>query len=194
MTTARATRSAFSIHEPVSPSIPALLVRAARVDDHAAVAAVLLRSYQQYERHLPPGAMLRYLTDLVDIRLRAAVGEVLVVEAHDSPAILGTATFYPRAGDMGTGFPARWAGIRAMAVDPPARKRGVARQLMFDMIGRARRMGAPALALHTGGFMIGAVALYERLGFRRMASYDIVTEEGAKNPPAPAIAYVLDLT
>jgi GNAT superfamily N-acetyltransferase len=191
--TARATRSAFSIHEPSVPAIPPpVAVRVARAPDHALVAGVLLRSYQQYERHLPPGAMLRYLTDLVDIRLRAAIGEVLVAE--DDDGILGTATFYPSAADMGSGFPARWSGIRAIAVDPPARTRGVAPHLLDDINTRARRLSAPALALHTGAFMVGAVALYESLGFRRMTAYDVTPASGAGYPQAPSIAYVLDLT
>jgi GNAT superfamily N-acetyltransferase len=168
----RATRSAYSINEHRTQEIPCdIIVREARVQEYGAVGGVLLRSYQEFERDLPPEVLIEYLTDLVDVRLRAAVGEVLVAERQGE--IVGTATFYPSAAHMGTGFPARWAGVRALAVDPAARRLGVGQQLVFDCMARTRGMGVQVLALHTGQFMTGAVAMYHKLGFRRLVSYDI---------------------
>ena len=57
--------------------------------------------------------------------------------------------------------------------------------------------GAPVLCLHTAEFMTTAVALYERLGFRRAPAYDFDATrhlglDGVR--PVPILSYRLDLT
>jgi GNAT superfamily N-acetyltransferase len=193
----RATKSAYSIYEERTREIAVdVVVRAAEVEEHSAVAGVLLRAYQEYEPQLPPEFMVDYLTDLVDIRLRASVGAVLV--AHRRQGIVGTATFYPDASQMGTGLRPGWAGVRALAVDPGSRKLGVAEMLMYDCMARARAIGARMLALHTGTFMTAAMALYVKLGFRRLPAADFtpgygIRAEAPRIPPVKSIAYALEL-
>jgi GNAT superfamily N-acetyltransferase len=140
--------------------------------------------------------MVDYLTDLVDIRLRASVGHVLVAERK--LGIAGTATFYPDAAAMGTGLPAGWAGVRSLAVDPGSRNLGVAEMLMYDCMARARALGARMLALHTGTFMTAAMSLYLKLGFRRLPAADFtpgygLRTDGPRIPPVKSIAYALEL-
>jgi hypothetical protein len=78
-----------------------VIVREARLHEHTAVGSVLLRSYEQYEPHLPAEALVHYLTDLMDISRRAAAGKVLVAERDHR--VVGTATFYASAALMGMG-------------------------------------------------------------------------------------------
>jgi predicted N-acetyltransferase YhbS len=171
-----------------------VIVREARLHEHTAVGAVLLRSYEQYEPHLPPEALVQYLTDLMDISGRATRGKVLVAEREKR--IVGTGTFYANASLMGMGFPARWAGMTALAVDPDFQRVGVGRQLMLDGIARATRTGAEALALHTGEFMTATQALYTKLGFRRIPAHDVNPPIRARQDRAPlrALAYGYALT
>lgn len=49
---------------------------------------------------------------------------------------------------------------------------GIGQALVRACLERARVAGAPVLCLHTAEFMTTAVALYERLGFRRAPAYD----------------------
>jgi ribosomal protein S18 acetylase RimI-like enzyme len=87
---------------------------------------------------------------------------------------VGTITFYPNANDEGmpSRFPGDTAGIRATAVEPSARGQGIGRALVDACIERATATGLSSIALHTADFMISAVALYEKAGFRRAPEYD----------------------
>ena len=69
-------------------------------------------------------------------------------------------------------WPPGWAGGRALAVHPDARGHGVARALLAACQRLARDCGAPVFGFHTASFMTGAIALYERLGYRLGAQFD----------------------
>lgn len=57
--------------------------------------------------------------------------------------------------------------IRLLAVDPEARGRGVAQELLKTGVLYARSKGASKLYLHSGDVMQKAIRLYEWLGFKR---------------------------
>jgi ribosomal protein S18 acetylase RimI-like enzyme len=48
----------------------------------------------------------------------------------------------------------------------------VARALLAACERLAREAGAPVFAFHTASFMTDAIALYERLGYRRAPEFD----------------------
>src|SRR5215211_313582 len=140
-------------------------VRDAGRSDLPAVRRVLLGAYQEYAEVLAPAVFGRYLTDILDVQGRTGAGRQLV--ATDGGRVVGTVTFYADAGQEGFGWPAGWAGLRALGVEPAARGQGIGQALVRACLERARAGGAPVLCLHTAEFMTAAVAMYERLGFRR---------------------------
>ena len=171
----------------------AVRVREARRSDRRAVRGVLLAAYREYATVLPPAVFGPYLADILDLDARAA-GRLLVAE-HGG-RVVGAVTFFEDAAAEGMGWPAGWAGLRALGVDPAVRGHGVGRALMDACLERARAARAPVLCLHTAAFMAAAVVLYEAMGFRRAPSFDF---EGTSHlrlsgaQPVPILAYRLDL-
>jgi predicted N-acetyltransferase YhbS len=162
--------------------------------DREPVGDLLRAAYAEHAGNFPPGLFDRYLANVLDTAAATGPGRLLVAEDHGQ--LVGTATFYPEAAAQGLGWPAGWAGVRAVGVAPAARSRGVARRLMADCEQRARDAGAHVLCLHTASFMVGAVALYESLGYRRAADYDFEAGTHTSNPPSEpvrVIAYCLTL-
>ncbi|HXM56028.1 MAG TPA: nitroreductase/quinone reductase family protein [Candidatus Dormibacteraeota bacterium] len=76
----------------------------------------------------------------------------------------------------------------AVWVAPDHRGRGVGEALMAAAIDWARRRGAPRLGLHVGSRTPHAIALYERLGFRRTGE-----SMAMRDPAFRADEMVLDL-
>jgi GNAT superfamily N-acetyltransferase len=169
-------------------------VRPAGPSDLPAARRVLLAAYQEYAATLPPAVFGRYLTDILDVESRAGTGEVLVAEHRGR--VVGTVTYYPDAADEGFGWPAGWAGLRALGVEPRARGLGFGRALLEACLERALAAGAPVICLHTAQFMTTAVAIYEAAGFRRDPVNDFdaagrLALGGVR--PVPILAYRLDL-
>jgi GNAT superfamily N-acetyltransferase len=98
-------------------------------------------------------------------------GEVLV--AVDGAEILGTATLerWHENSEMATG--PEEAEIRALAVAPLARGRGVGGVLVQAVIARATEWKVERLLLHTQPLMVAAHHLYERAGFVRAPERDL---------------------
>lgn len=177
-----------------SRSLTGAGVRPAGPSDLPAARRVLLAAYQEYAATLPPAVFGRYLTDILDVESRAGTGQVLVAE-HGG-RVVGTVTYYPEAGDEGFGWPAGWAGLRALGVEPRARGLGIGLALLGACLERALAAGAPVICLHTAEFMTAAVAIYEAAGFRRDPANDFdaagrLALGGVR--PVPILAYRLDL-
>jgi ribosomal protein S18 acetylase RimI-like enzyme len=173
---------------------PAAAVRIATTADHGAVRRVLRAAYAQYLDVLGPELHAGYLADLCDLNQRLVGGELLV--ATLGGAIVGTATFHPDPLVGHFAWPTGWTSIRAVGGEPGCRGHGIAEQLLRACIARAVGLGATAVGLHTAHFMTSAVALYERLGFRRTPELDVDAAElvEADGRTAPlAIAYRLPL-
>jgi hypothetical protein len=82
---------------------------------------------------------------------------------------------------------------RALAVHPAARGAGVAKALLTTCEHIARKDGAPVFAFHSGSFMTGAIALYEKFGYRRAPEFDVDLNAHygiARALPATALAYL----
>ncbi|WP_373046419.1 ribosomal protein S18-alanine N-acetyltransferase [Vulgatibacter sp.] len=79
--------------------------------------------------------------------------------------------------------------ILNVAVDPPARRRGVARALLEELLQRGRRQKLALATLEVRKSNTGAIALYEGLGFRAVGvRKGYYVDEGED-----AIVMVLDL-
>jgi ribosomal protein S18 acetylase RimI-like enzyme len=104
-------------------------------------------------------------------------GQILVAvgsegEGGKTPGILGTVMLQlpPHAGHVVRGPDE--AEIRALAVAPEARGRGVGRVLLRAVADRARACGVGHLLLCTQATMLAAQHLYAEAGFRRLPERD----------------------
>ena len=145
------------------------LVRAAVPADYPAIREVVIAAYRQYADLIPPDIFSSYLADLLDLDAHARHGRLIVIEADGRVCAFGA--FYPDGSTQG--FPPEWASGRALAVQPDARGNGAARALLAVGEHLALQAGAPVLAFHTHSYMTGAIAVYERLGYRRAPEFDV---------------------
>jgi ribosomal protein S18 acetylase RimI-like enzyme len=180
------------------PAGSELRLRNARAADLDAVAALLGEVYAEFRGHLPPEAWARYIGEIVDVRSRLGVSELVLAEREER--LVGTIGFYPDASrSVVERWPEGWASIRALGVRAGARRQGVGAALTHECLRRARVRGAKAIGLHTASHMIAATRLYERLGFRRAPELDLEIGKmfgGQALPPGQswqAQAYQLDL-
>ena len=177
-----------------APARSAPLVRDAVPADYPAIRGVVIAAYRQYEGLIARDIFSPYLADVLDLDQHARHGRLLVVEVDGR--IRGFGAFYPDASVQGFGWPPGWASGRALAVDPSARGRGVARALLAAVERLAREAGAPVYAFHTASFMTDAIALYERLGYRRAPEFDFdmaARYSGFGAAPITALAYLRQL-
>jgi predicted N-acetyltransferase YhbS len=136
----------------------AVHVRAATRNDYAAIRGVVIAAYQQYEPIIGAVLFERYLADVTDLDQHASRGQLLVAEIDG--VVSGSVAFYPDTSVQGVGWPPGWAGGRALAVHPEARRHGIAQALLAACEQLARESGACVFAFHTASFMPAAVALY----------------------------------
>lgn len=185
-------RHVASASASASASAPARVhVRPAGPEDHATIRKVVRAAYVQYVTDVPPELWEVYLADLLDLDRHARAGQLLVALVDGQVA--GYAAFYPDAAAQGVGWPARWASGRGLAVSPAARGHGVANALVAEIERLARAAGSPVFAFHTSEFMSTAVALYERLGYRRAPEFDLDVTDHYRVPadtPWRARAYL----
>jgi ribosomal protein S18 acetylase RimI-like enzyme len=172
-------------------------VREAQEAEVERVIAILRAANAEFEAVVPGAFYRAYLANVLDVRSRRAHSQLLVAEFSESRRIVGAITLYPDASTEAWGWPAGWAGIRAVAVEPSARGLGIGRRLAETCIERSRVLGAPAVCLHTAPFMEAAIRMYESVGFRRAPDYDgdagDMLGSSASEPRIAALAYRLDL-
>jgi GNAT superfamily N-acetyltransferase len=64
------------------------------------------------------------------------------------------------------------AEVKSMYLDPAFRGRGLARKLLAELEGVARRHGCAAVRLDTSDYLAGAVGLYRAAGYREVSDYN----------------------
>ncbi len=105
-------------------------------------------------------------------------GEILV--AADEDRLLGTAMFEPWSPESEIARNADEAEIRAFAVAPEARGRGVGRDLVNALVDRAREEGVSRLLLSTLPEMVAAQYVYRARGFERVPERDWIPVSGVE--------------
>jgi len=140
-----------------------LTIRPVHPHEHAEAGRVTAEAY----RHSYDGLSENYLASLADVAGRLTQGEVWVaVEA--SGDIVGT-VWIPRPGERLSDLALEGElDFRQLAVSPAARGRGVGEALTRHVIGIARARGTQRVVMNSGPEMLGAHALYLKLGFRRL--------------------------
>lgn len=135
-----------------------LRIRPARSDDRAAVLALLEETFvDTWRPQLSAEAIAAY---------RNGGGTERFVDTH-----LGRFVVAELDGRL-AGFAHRAGGfVGALHVTAPARRRGVARQLMAALETAMRADGLATASLETDTFNTGSQALYLALGYRETARY-----------------------
>ena len=110
-----------------------------------------------------------YLEHIADVDARVGTAEVFI--ALEGNRVLGSATLElgERIDDDDPPLAPDEAHIRMLGVDPAARGRGVARALMDACFDAARARGRTRMTLYTTQRMPVAQAMYEGMGFERLA-------------------------
>jgi ribosomal protein S18 acetylase RimI-like enzyme len=139
------------------------------LDGDIEAAALLLRAAYSEEqgRHFAPngrvGEWTRYVRNLVE---QTACGLLdswttrVVRDGHAMRALVLVTVIGPRT-----------AHIAQIAVDPQHRRQGLAERLVVDACARAAAMGRDEITLLVGESNQAARRLYDRLGFRRRATF-----------------------
>ncbi len=152
-------------------------LRDARPEEHDEVSQLIRDAYLEYQTHFPPEVWEGYVRDIMDVCSRLGVADLIVAEV--AGRLSGAVTFYPEAShSQGENWPAKWAGVRLLAVRPDARRLGIGRALMDECLRRCRQATVPTLGLHTTEPMDVARGMYERMGFVRTPDYDFEVDLG----------------
>ena len=151
---------------------PGVIVRDARPDELAGIGDLRVAAYRA-DGFLPATS-----TYVATLRTLGADGQGEVLAAVDGGQVVGTVMLqgWP-AGQMARG-PGE-AEVRALAVDPHARGRGVGAALVTAVIERAAGQGIRHLVLLTLPEMRAAHQLYTRAGFGRLPDRDWSPRPGA---------------
>jgi ribosomal protein S18 acetylase RimI-like enzyme len=169
-----------------------LTVRPAEPADHEAILAVMAAANTEYRPLISAEIYDEYFRGLRD--LITARPDARIAVAEQGQQIVGAVALIADGDKADLDDSGRWASVRALAVDPAARRRGIGQRLVGWCIGEARQHEAPAICLHSAIFQITAHRLYERLGFKRMPERDLGTAAGGTDggPAAgvpPLLAY-----
>lgn len=139
-----------------------LVIRLANPDEYDLVGQVTENAYASSYSELSPA----YLDSLRDVAARVQLGDVWV--ALDAGEIVGT-VWIPREGERLSELAQPGElDFRQLAVAPSARGRGVGEALTRHVIALAVARGASRVVMNSGPEMLGAHALYAKIGFRRL--------------------------
>ena len=148
-----------------------LIIRNANPEELDEVKLLLKTSYLEYENSFPPESWKSYLDNIVDIRSRLGISELIVAELNG--LIVGAVTLYMDASQsIHEEWPKGWAGIRLLAVHPEYRDKGIGRALMEECISRCRAQDIKTIGIHTAEIMSVAYKMYESMNFVRTPEYD----------------------
>ncbi len=153
-----------------------LILRPAEAADKEAILAVIAAANAEYRPLIPAKLYDEYFRSLRD--LIAARPHVRTAVAEQGRQIVGAVALIADGDKTDVENPDRWASVRALAVHPATRRRGIGQRLVGWCIGEARQHEAPAICLHSGIFQTTAHRLYERLGFKRMPERDLDATTG----------------
>jgi len=140
-----------------------LLIRLAEPTEYELVGRLTEDAYSSSYSELSPA----YLESLRDVEARAVLGDIWVATDVDE-TIVG-AVWVPRRGERLSELAQEGeVDFRQLAVSPAARGRGVGEALTRHVIALAIERGATRVVMNSGPEMLGAHALYAKIGFRRL--------------------------
>ncbi|MFF5624010.1 GNAT family N-acetyltransferase [Microbacterium sp. NPDC012755] len=142
---------------------PALVIRLIAPAEHALVGRLTEEAYLSSYTGLSPA----YVESLRDVDARVALGDVWVAE--DAGGVIVGSVWVPRPGERLSELAEEGElDFRQLAVSPSARGRGIGEALTRHVIALAVERGAQRVVMNSGPEMLGAHALYAKLGFRRL--------------------------
>ncbi len=148
-------------------------VRLARADEVNAVGRLTLDAYT-YSGYIVEDDF--YAQHLLAAEARRAAAELYVAELDGR--VVGTVTYCPEGSAFRELAGPGEGEFRMLAVDPAARRRGVADSLVRSCLERSRELGCSAVVLSSLPAQVEAHALYVRLGFGRAPELDWSPEPG----------------
>jgi ribosomal protein S18 acetylase RimI-like enzyme len=142
------------------------LIRDFQTTDTPQVNALALSAFEQFKDAYQdwPG----FQSKIANMAALAESGEIIVAELDGK--IAGAVAYVGPGAPKAQFFRPEWPIMRMLVVAPEFRGRGIGRALAQECMGRARRDGATAFALHTSELMAVALPMYQRMGFERVAS------------------------
>lgn len=139
-------------------------IRLVRPDEHEAAGRVTAEAYTASYGDLSA----EYVASLRDVAGRLGDGDVWVA-VDPGGAILGTVWVAPAGRPLSPVAEPGETDFRQLAVAPSARGRGVGEALTRHVIALAAERGSHRVVMNSGPQMVGAHALYAKIGFRRLA-------------------------
>jgi GNAT superfamily N-acetyltransferase len=132
-----------------------MTIRLAEEHDAEAISATLQAAFAEFETLYTPAAFSATTPTTCQILERFAEGPIWIAEVADT--IVGTVATVPQDTDL---------YMRSMAVRAEARGSGIGAGLLNTVEAFAAAHGYRRLLLNTAPFLLAAVQLYERHGFR----------------------------
>jgi ribosomal protein S18 acetylase RimI-like enzyme len=130
-------------------------IRLAQPDDAEAIAATLRLAFAEFASLYTRAAFSATTPSVDEIAERFTEGPIWVAELANT--VVGTISAVSHGSEL---------YIRSMAVRPDARGSGVGRQLLDTVEAFATEHKYGRLFLNTTPFLLSAIRLYERYGFR----------------------------
>jgi putative acetyltransferase len=162
--------------QPISPVD--VILRDNQPEDYRALCALLGAVFEEHRTHLDSEAFLAFLGGLVD-GPSPGPGQILVAER--AGLVVGTATYRRAGGDPPGPGPRRCSTVRALAVRPDWRRRGIGRLLLEACIARARADHALALCIDVPEAMAAGISFCRSLGFEEVPE---LVFDGTRDPAA----------
>jgi putative acetyltransferase len=132
-----------------------MTIRLAEEQDAEAISATLQAAFAEFQKLYTPAAFSATTPTSDQIAERFAEGPIWIAELADT--IVGTVATAPQGTEL---------YVRSMAVRPEARGSGIGARLLNTVEAFAAAHGYRRLLLNTTPFLLAAVQLYERHGFR----------------------------
>ncbi|MCW3462260.1 GNAT family N-acetyltransferase [Chitinophaga nivalis] len=138
----------------------------------AKITALSLLSYRQFATVLEPENWQRMYNSQADESALQALMQISTTTVCEVGEQLVGVIFLVSSGHATDIYPADWAYIRRLGVDPAFRGKGIGHQLTVMAIEQARQNGEKTIGLHTSTMMPDARHIYEKLGFSLMRELD----------------------
>ena len=133
-----------------------LQIRRAGLNDARSIAVVLAESFAEHKASYTSEAFAATTPTADEIRNRANEGPMWIALSNE--AIVGTASGVLQSEAL---------YIRSMAILPSARGQHIGELMLQEIERFAARHGYKRLVLSTTPFLVRAIRLYQRFGFRR---------------------------